>query len=358
MSTTTTETTKTLKTTAAAEPIKTIKTIVRTAAKGQVTQAEAAKLAPGTATMTTRTVTENKTTKTQATTATFREGKDGVSFFLMDISHAESDKVRMEDSLIEHLKDTICILEKKSGETIKQIYIGKSYCAVDQRYKDKQFRRLNHEHWTLSGINSRWTNHQEKTKVPSDGMVVLCAFTRDDLPIDSRRSHEFLALAMEQRLIQHFQIFDTKTSTINKDFKPGKTTNHTKNTSHDTSSVLSDNSKLDLTADNPIAPDPKYCAYVVYMTYSYLPPEKKSPSSKQKPVEDDSDTDSGEDDTDSGEEEATSKDDDTPLPLESTPIPSQKSASSSKENNLPLPSPLSTMKKDLQPVLLNFSKTH
>ena len=352
MSTTTTVTTKTLKTTAVAEPIKTTITIARTTARGQVTQAEADNLRPGTATMTTRTVTETKTTATCTTTTTFREGENGVSLFLMDISHAQRDIRRMEDSLIEHVKDTMCILETRSDKTIEKMYIGKTHCDVDKR-KNKQFNRLNDEHWTLKGINDRWAKHQENPKVPSEGMVVLCAFTKHDLPVGSRRSQEHLALAMEQRLIHYFQIFDTKTIVVNEDFKPGKTTNHTKSTSHDTSSVLSDNSELDLTADNPIPPEPTYCAYVVYITYSYLPPEKKSPDLRQKPVENKQEKPKDEDDldTDSREKEATSN---ASLTLYSTPLMSEMSIKPPS----PSLSPLSTMKRDLLTALDDTQTKH
>ena len=380
MSTTTETTTKMLKTSAKAKAgaTKTTKTTTTTTAREELTKEEAASLAPGSATVTGSTVKGDELTVTPATTATFREGKNGVSFFLMDISHAQRDIRRMEDSLIEHVKDTMCILETRSGETIELMYIGKTHCDADKRKTTPTFDPLNHENWTLSGINRRWTRHKKNPKVPSEGMVVLCAFTKHDLLTGARRSQEHLALAMEQRLIHYFQFVDTKTIVVNDEFKPGGTTNHTKDTSRELSiSVLSDISELDLSADTPIPPEPTYCAYVVYMTYSYLPPKKKWPGLRQKQKialekqreekekRSKKPKDKDDSDTDSGEDEVTSKDDSvqdeeslldeesitSPL-FHSTPISSPLSALSSKENIQPLSSPLSTVKRDLLPALL------
>ena len=275
MSTTTTVTTKTLKTTEAAEPIKTIKTIARTTAKGEVTQDEAANLAPGTAKMTTRTVTETTISEKPEKTATFREGLEGRYFFLLDITHAERDKVRMEENLIEHVKDTILILEARLKRTIGQIYIGKTYVGIkDGQIFDQIFDRLDHRTWTMTGtnttmkgINDRWSEHQKN----SEGMVVLCAFTREDLPAGSRRSQEHLAVAMEQRLIHHFQIFDTEKLTVNKSFNEGGTTKHTKDNNQASPGVHFDYNDLDHTCNPTTPPSPTYCAYVIYMTFSFLP---------------------------------------------------------------------------------------
>ena len=96
-------------------------------------------------------------------------------------------------------------------------------------------------------------------------------------PAGSRRSREYLVIGMEQRLIHHFQIFDTDRIVVNETFDAGETT-HTKDSSHDilSISVRSDNPDLDLT-DNRTPPEAKYHAYVVYMTFTYLPPKEDWP---------------------------------------------------------------------------------
>ena len=262
-STTTTVTIKTLK--ATAEATKTIKTTTRTVARGEVTEDEATDIAAGSMRMSTRTVTETAMTEMPTTTTTFSDSARLADryFYLLDITHSESDKVRMEENLVEHVKDTISILESKSGEKIRWMYIGKTYIDVRE---GQTFNRLNHETWKEKGIDDRWNStrtrkgHKDQYYA-KDGMVVLCAFTQDDLPTGSRRSHEYLALAMEQRLIHHFQIFDTNELpvVVNPSADQGSTSIHT------------NTSKLNECENARAAPPPQsaHRASVVYMTFAY-----------------------------------------------------------------------------------------
>ena len=167
----------------------------------------------------------------------------------MDITQSGKDKARMEDILVNHVKDTIRILERRSEKTIKCMYIGKTYTDVRE---GETFNRLNHETWKMS---DRLSDHNDKYYA-KDGKVVLCAFTESDLPAGSRRSQEFLAVAMEQRLIHHFQIFETNKLVANKTFDQGGISNHTNNCTLRTS-------------DSVDPPKPNHHAYVVYMTFAY-----------------------------------------------------------------------------------------
>ena len=64
---------------------------------------------------------------------------------------------------------------------INLMYIGKTY--IDNKM-GTTFDRLNHTTWNRKGINDRWSDHKGESK-PTDGMVVLCAFTQGDLPAGS-----------------------------------------------------------------------------------------------------------------------------------------------------------------------------
>ena len=145
------------------------------------------------------------------------DGQGGVYYRLMDITQSGKEKARMEDILVNHVKDTIRILESTSRKTIEFMYIGKTYTDVRE---GQTFNRLNHETWKMS---DRLSDHNDKYYA-KDGKVVLCAFTESDLPAGSRRSQEFLAVAMEQRLIHHFQIFETNKLVANKTFDQDQST--------------------------------------------------------------------------------------------------------------------------------------
>ena len=197
---------------------------------------------------------------------------------LIDITQSQQ-KVRMEEDLVNHVNNTILSLEKRSGREIELMYIGKA----NVNKNGDHFNHMDPRTWTTNGIASRWNDHKVKCYA-KDGMVVLCAFTEDHLPAGSRRSQEYLAIAMEQRLIHHFQIFDTRKVLVNESFNQGKTTEHTKDAQKLSISIpLDKNADLDLTWREPI-PKPKYCAYVIYMTFTYLPPkvEWKALREKQK----------------------------------------------------------------------------
>ena len=195
---------------------------------------------------------------------------------LIDISQSNRDKVKMEENLVRQVNDAIHMIEDKSGREIELMYIGKTF--VDKAV-GQPFNRLDPETWIKNGIKARWEDHtslEKKNKRNADhakdGLVVLCVFTRDDLPAGSRRSQEFLAIAMEQRLIHHFQIFDARKILINKTFDEGSRSPHTKSFSELSISVYSDNPELDLTRS---IPKPNHYAAVIYMTFAFLPPESE-----------------------------------------------------------------------------------
>ena len=207
---------------------------------------------------------------------------------LIDISQSNRDKVKMEENLVRQVNDAIHMIEEKSGREIELMYIGKTY--ADKKEQEQRFNRLDPTEWDTKGIKARWDDHrsenpEKKAKRNADhakdGMVVVCVFTRDDLPAGSRRSQEYLALAMEQRLIHHFQIFDARKILINKTFDEGSISTHTKSFSELSISVYSDNPELDLTRS---IPKPNHYAGVLYMTFAFLPPEKdwKEVREKQK----------------------------------------------------------------------------
>ena len=204
---------------------------------------------------------------------------------LIDISQSNRDKVKMEENLVRQVNDAIHMIEEQSGREIELMYIGKTYAGKKVR---QPFNRLDPETWIKDGIKARWEDHRSEKEDKrakrnadhaKDGMVVLCVFTQDDLPAGSRRSQEFLALAMEERLIHHFQIFDARKILINKTFDEGSISIHTKSFSELSISVYSDNSELDLTRS---IPKPNHYAAVLYMTFAFLPPESEWDNLREK----------------------------------------------------------------------------
>ena len=108
---------------------------------------------------------------------------------LIDISG--EDKVTMEESLVEHVKNTIDKLKKLSRKDIELVYLGKTYVG---KKKKKCFNRLDPETWKKKGIKARWEDHYSKIKTTTnsrkeyvdanyakDGMVVLCVFTEEGI---------------------------------------------------------------------------------------------------------------------------------------------------------------------------------
>ena len=66
-----------------------------------------------------------------------------------------------------------------------------------------RFDPLNHNTWKKEGISERWSDHK-KQDYGRDGMVVLCAITRDTVPERDVHQEDF-TLAMEQHLIHHYR---------------------------------------------------------------------------------------------------------------------------------------------------------
>ena len=188
----------------------------------------------------------------------------------MDITEFKGNKEGMEKRLVDHIKEAIQEQET-DGNKIEWLYIGKTYVDKDKR---NPFNHMNPGTWKTNGIADRWIPHQDNPEIPSDGMVVLCAFTKEHLPDHSRRSQEFLAIAMEQRLIQHFQIFDTERKLVNDSFNQGGTSDHTNESVNTTTSFNADDTTiiaidpaLNISSRDP--PTPNHHAYVLYMTYAY-----------------------------------------------------------------------------------------
>ena len=234
---------------------------------------------------TTKTIEAAKITETTTTTTTTvkpipkkSDVKGPWKYRLVDITEFKGNKEGMEKRLVDHIKEAIQEQET-DGNKIEWLYIGKTYVDKDKR---KPFNHMNPENWKTNGIADRWIPHQGNPEIPSDGMVVLCAFTKEHLPDHSRRSQEFLAIAMEQRLIQHFQIFDTERKLVNDSFNQGGTSDHTNESVNTTTSfnagdttIIAIDPALNISSRDP--PTPNHHAYVLYMTYAY---EKKNFSRK------------------------------------------------------------------------------
>ena len=133
---------------------------------------------------------------------------------------------------------------------IGEIYIGKSW--VEGEGQD-----FDHDN---SGIYGRWKDHTKKEK--HYRMVVLCAFTLDDVHEDSEMDHEDLALAMESRMIQHYLLFhpDKRYKAVNKTWDSGGPPKTKKFSASPRSTKTSDFSKKFSTTTFSFHPDKRYKA--------------------------------------------------------------------------------------------------
>lgn len=147
--------------------------------------------------------------------------------------------------LIKQLKKTIRELESHSKREIAKIYIGKTFIPHRKnpprpikRYAT--FDPLKPCTWRKTGISDRWKSHKHSA-YGRDGLVVLGAITKQTVPKEIRRRvhREDFALAMEQILLHYFRLYQPDSRVENKTFTAGS------------------------------APQNKYPAYAIYMTFRY-----------------------------------------------------------------------------------------
>ena len=129
-----------------------------------------------------------------------------VQYYSFNLANLASKRTTrdIERELVKQLESTIRELELQSDRTIAQIYIGKTYIPRKNK-RGGGFMRLdplNHNTWKKEGISGRWGDHK-KQDYGRDGMVVLCAITRDTVPGREMHQEDF-TLDMEQYLIGHY----------------------------------------------------------------------------------------------------------------------------------------------------------
>lgn len=101
-----------------------------------------------------------------------------------------------------HINNFLCILEREKGKNIEKFTIGKSTTNKgDSDFNPLDFTTWGHGDYK-TGVWSRWTDYKQKTY---NGLVVLCAITKELLPEKSMLSNiENYAYALEQRLIKYY----------------------------------------------------------------------------------------------------------------------------------------------------------
>ena len=155
-------------------------------------------------------------------TATVR----GYSFNLVDLGIGTPIST-MEQMLIAQLESTVEELERRSDMIIGRIYIGKTY--IPRRRTPGggfvPFECLNSNTWRMKGISDRWREHHRRD-YGRDGLVVLCAITRETVPEGSPMSQEDLALAMEQKLLHHYLLSHLDLRVVNETFTAGHLAQH------------------------------------------------------------------------------------------------------------------------------------
>ena len=131
----------------------------------------------------------------------------GYSFNLVDLG-TDTPISSMEQKLKGQMERTVRELARR--RRIAKMYIGKTYIPQAQGEGYVAFDHLNPSTWEMTGISSCWRQHHRQDH-GRDGLVVLCTITGETLPRRSRMSPADLALAMEQRLLQHsFFIHDSR----------------------------------------------------------------------------------------------------------------------------------------------------
>ena len=156
----------------------------------------------------------------------------GYSFNLVDVGIGTSI-ISMEHIMIRQLEDTVRELQHFSGRRIARIYIGKTLIPRRRRRRRRRapggefmpFHCMNPNTWRMTGISSRWRSHHRQD-YGRDGLVVLCAVTRNNVPEGSTTSQEQLALAIEQRLLHHYSIDHPDPRFVNETFTTGHLAQH------------------------------------------------------------------------------------------------------------------------------------
>ena len=127
-------------------------------------------------------------------------------YYSFNLANLMTPDVRTEDhiekKIMAKLKDTLTALQNGSGRTIAKFYIGKTFVT---RKRGFIFDPDDNNTWKKDGIGSRWGNHKKEC-YGEDGMVVLCAITKDTVPFGATCMHqEDFTLDMKQRLIRHYR---------------------------------------------------------------------------------------------------------------------------------------------------------
>ena len=161
------------------------------------------------------------------------DGKVGYSFNPANIKSLTVELI--ESKLVETMDETMKLLQDGTKKTIKIYYFGKTH--ISKTEDSAQLSIVDPNTWKMGGIGSRWRWHKDKVYC-KDGLVVLGVFTRETLP-ESVKDHEQFALSMEQTLTKYYLYHCSDSRVHNKTFTAGRLSGA------------------------------KYCAYCVYMTFTY-----------------------------------------------------------------------------------------
>lgn len=142
-------------------------------------------------------------------------GERGYAPRLVQLRQQPGTAILFQEShemLIEAIDSDLELLQIYNKKPIKQFTIGKSYACVHKRF---DFDPCNFKTWRLNGgVNGRWGEYKKDKYY--DGLVVLCAVTRDMIakqkeatarnlpqrnPLFSQQNY---AIALEQHLIHHY----------------------------------------------------------------------------------------------------------------------------------------------------------
>ena len=128
------------------------------------------------------------------------------------------------DILLDHIYETIQIIEEKTGCEIEFFYIGKTYVRARNI---EFFDHMNPATWTKRGISDRFRAHRRK-RYGRDGFVVLTVVTEEAIDhwCKSGFRLEEYVLALERRLIKECSLIEEECMTDsrlwNKTTKPGR----------------------------------------------------------------------------------------------------------------------------------------
>ena len=114
--------------------------------------------------------------------------------------------------LVDHYKEIIDTLEKKSGKTVAEYTVGKSSVG---KAGEANVDPMNTATWNLKNIESRWTHYKRKNY---DCLVVICATTDELTPknIEGALCKQDYALMLKRSLIYHLKGSELTARSANK----------------------------------------------------------------------------------------------------------------------------------------------